>query len=452
MNSNIILTDKSPPPDYRCLMKPLREIWKNPDELKVIEDAVFRTDSIVIKSYMLLNLFVYESYQDLLKNSKILEIKDDNEVITYKTELEPISTFIDESLIKSCQNALSIKKAGPKNKNPMFQQFQELIKKIPNFDLENASYLSQILQEEAKTMIVAIENNIKNNFLQHYVNRFINSVFEFKSKNKFERKEINKIKKDILNNTLTSNQKYHRWINKYRHFIVPTLEEDCKGYYYDIQVNPQKYISNMIWVNSYFESKGERLYQVMPMRNNGIGHYIQIDTVSLIKLFIHDDVTDFTENVSELSTKLWQTYIHKIPKINKEYVFSNCIISNGISCAVRYIEKNRKIQKEIEDDRKRQAKKQPKEVKVAKKALKLKIEEDKEKLEIIKKKQKKELDNLTIQFKNKHQLETDMLKVLKENNKKEYTKQNKLFTQTKKSDNETIEELKSKRFRNLFRK
>ena len=39
-----------------------------------------------------------------------------------------------------------------------------------------------------------------------------------------------------------------------------------------------------------------------------------------------------------------------MPKYNDNYPFSNCIISDGYGCSIRYIEKETKIKKEIKDE------------------------------------------------------------------------------------------------------
>jgi hypothetical protein len=72
-------------------------------------------------------------------------------------------------------------------------------------------------------MITAIENNIKFHFIDNYINRLVNVVFKLKasSNKKVLRKELDLVKKDIKEGTTTCDEKYHEWLNKYRHFIVP---------------------------------------------------------------------------------------------------------------------------------------------------------------------------------------------------------------------------------------
>ena len=59
-------------------------------------------------------------------------------------------------------------------------------------------------------------------------------------------KELNLVKNDIINNTLTCDEKYHTWMNENRFKIVP--QQYDTSYYYDIKATPHKYLKNMIFM------------------------------------------------------------------------------------------------------------------------------------------------------------------------------------------------------------
>ena len=122
-------TDTPHPPDYRVIDVPLSKFLKNQEELSVIEDASIRTNRITNKTYMLLKLLLLKDFETTLKDS--IEF------------LKPLSLIIDNSLIKTIQNSLSIK-GRASNKNPLYKSILNLIKEC-SIPLENSNYLSQIL-------------------------------------------------------------------------------------------------------------------------------------------------------------------------------------------------------------------------------------------------------------------------------------------------------------------
>jgi hypothetical protein len=84
-----------------------------------------------------------------------------------------------------------------------------------------------------------------------YIKIFVNSYFKHLYQNQIENKnfkkqfykEINLVKNDIINKTLTCDEKYHSWLNENRYKIVPEIFEI--SYYYDIKVTPYKYLNRI---------------------------------------------------------------------------------------------------------------------------------------------------------------------------------------------------------------
>ena len=75
-------------------------------------------------------------------------------------------------------------------------------------------------------------------------------------------KEINLVKNDIINNTLTCDEKYHRWLKEKRYKIVPEIFET--SYYYDIKITPYKYLKLVpdLLVKFYFIIKKNNIFIV----------------------------------------------------------------------------------------------------------------------------------------------------------------------------------------------
>jgi hypothetical protein len=156
------------------------------------------------------------------------------------------------------------------------------------------------------------------NYLKRYVNSYWKQIYvkeletEQITRKDFYR-ELAKIKSDIIKGTTTCDPKYHTWLNKHRLDIVPprlthkNVDNDM-FYYYDIQVNPQKYLKHMIWMNAQLEGiKDDKqalyetnilkkikqpierigtMYQFCPQRTNIIPKFIHIDNASIVKLLI----------------------------------------------------------------------------------------------------------------------------------------------------------------------
>ena len=153
---------EEPPDKYQCLKVPIQKILNldtntntntNTKTLEIINDAVMRTNYITTKSYFLLRLWVLEKYHS-------------NQGIP----------LITEDTIKMSMKSLVKASAGPKAKGNNLLLLQEF-QKLHTFSLEDGKNLSAILDYYTTTMITAIENNIKMNFMD-YVKRFVNSYFK----------------------------------------------------------------------------------------------------------------------------------------------------------------------------------------------------------------------------------------------------------------------------------
>ena len=260
LNTSIYSSNK-PPDEYKCLKKSIFKIFKKIEDIKIVQDAVNRSGRITTKKYWLIALNAYTEFQT---------IKD-----LHPDYLEELPSKITKELINASQYSIQKKSKGgnkPKGETlEMLTKFKTLQENIKDFELEDASYLSQILIDETTSMITAIENNIKQHFLNEYINRLVNVVFELnKSTDKKNlRKELLKVKDDLRNHTLTCDTKYHEWLNKNRYFILP--KQYNLTYKIDIDNKPQKYLSHMIWVNLELERLEGKLFQVFLF--NGCSEY-----------------------------------------------------------------------------------------------------------------------------------------------------------------------------------
>ena len=362
---------KKPPDKYKCIKLPINSIL-NKEEYSLnifstIQDAVYRTNFITTKTSLLLRLWCLDKYH---MNIQI--------------------PLIDENTIKMCMKSLLLPSRGPKPKNNNLLLFNEF-KKLHSFNLEDGTNLSAILDYYAITILTSIENNIKMHFFD-YVNRFINSYFKVFYKDEITNKEFKKqmfkdlyvVKNDIINGTLTANDKFHNWIKEYRYKIVP--EDFEVNYYYDVKCTPQKYLKYMIFMNTELEKIEGKMYQFFPIQSSIIPNHIQIDTKAIIELLVDKEKKQYLDNVELNKEFLWDKFFNITQKI-KDYKFDNTIITDGYATSLRFIHKDYIEGEKIKNEKKKKGRKDAREM----------TNEDKEKKKLAKKKlrdEKKELNKL----------------------------------------------------------
>ena len=378
--------EKVKPPDkYRCIKLPIQKILKSDipiDVLERINDAVSRTNIITTNSYFLLRLWVLQKYHN---NQEIPIITEDTIRMSMK------------SLVKAS--------AGPKPKGnnlALLQEFQNTGNSI--FTLQDGKNLSAILDYYATTMITSIENNIKMHFID-YIKRFVNSYFKNIYQNELQNKEFKKqfykelqqVKNDIINDAeiLTCDEKYHTWLNDNRYNIVPKNYDT--SYFYDIKVNPQKYLKHMIFMNLQLEEMNTKMFQFFPLQTHLIPRHIQIDTKSLVELLIDADKKQYFDNIETNKEKLWNTFF-KLHHMNK-YVFDYTIITDGYSVSLRFLHTDFVNEERIKKDKMKNGKKlmkglteEEKEIKKQEKQVQQnKLKEENRKRRELQKKEKKEI-------------------------------------------------------------
>ena len=365
-------TKKEPPDKYLCLKLPITSILYDNKEkemkenMEILQKAIVRTNSITSKTYFLLRLWLLHKYHN---NQEIPEITRDTISMCMK------------SIVKSCSGQ------KPKGNNAiLLQEFRIL----NTFELEDGTNLSSILDYYATTMITSIENNIKMRFFD-YIKRFVNCYFKHLYQDQIENKEfkkqlyreINLVKNDIINNTLTCDEKYHSWLKENRYKIVPETFET--NYYYDIKITPYKYLKHMIYMCLELEKIERKSFQFFPIQTNAIQRHIQVDTKALVELFVetekHQKLLDIwikeTTKIKSGKNKgkpknktkgdlyncleqnkefIWDTFFN-ITQKRKHYVFDYTIITDGYSTSLRFLHKDFVEEEQEKKDKKKAGKK-----------------------------------------------------------------------------------------------
>ena len=364
------MNNKEPPDKYRCIKIPITSILynneNNIDILNTLENAIIRTNAITTKTYHLLRLWILDKYHS---NQTIPEINEDTVSMCIKSVIKPSSG------------------QKPKGNNALLLlEFQ----KLNFFSLEDGVNLSSILDYYSTTMITSIENNIKMRFFD-YVKRFVNSYFKHlyqeQIKNKeFKKqlyKEINVVKNDIINNTLTCDEKYHNWLREFRYKIVPEHFEISM--YYDIKVYPYKYLKHMIFMCLELEKIERKSFQFFPLQTNAIPRHIQLDTKALVELYVdttkHKKLLDVWITKEKLIEKgknkgkpknktkrdlydcleqnkefIWDKFFN-ITQTKKNYVFDYTIITDGYATSLRFLHNNYVEEEQNKKNKKKEGKK-----------------------------------------------------------------------------------------------
>ena len=324
------MTFRKPPDKYKTIKCQLLDIlttnnsYKDKNVLQTINDTVIKTNKIIIKSYILLRLYIVKKYEN---NIDI--------------------PFITEDVIKMSFNAM-IDKTNKKGKISsgsnltLLNELKNLYISNISDTFEDSSNLSSILGYYSTTIITSIENNIKNNFI-NYINRFVNLYIKTKYENEMDNKDTRKqlyndikvLKNDIIENKQKCNIRYHEWLITIRDKIVPTIISDNINIYKLLNDNPQSFFKYMIYMNIEIEKLGKKQFQFFPLQNNIILKHIQIDTKGLIELF-EDNKTEKFKTLSVIKPDLWNNIFNINKKINK-YSFDYTIITDGFSVSLRFI-------------------------------------------------------------------------------------------------------------------
>ena len=306
------MSNKDPPDKFSCIKIPIKHLQYADIKYDNLFDVIKRMHKLRTLGLQMLRLFILNQYE---KNEELLEI--------------------NELVVTNCLKSLCLESGGRKRGNEslaIYNKFSEFydsnFKDLIN-DTEISSIIDSYLDNNDKEkvmdfikpifskkidgtnlsasmsyMVIEIVTNIENNIKVHFINRvkqYVNQIFKkqneeilnnFKGKIKEERKkllnkELNEIKRDLLNKTTLCNQKYHTWINEVRNKILPP--ECTISYNLDVTKYPQKYLKYMIFMSRDLEEKQLKQFQVFPLTTDIIMNNIYIDTSSIIDILYSDN-------------------------------------------------------------------------------------------------------------------------------------------------------------------
>ena len=325
---------QKPVDKYKTLKCRLDQIISDKLDINKLMSAINRTNSLVTLSYFFIRLF-----------------------ILYKFDKKDNIPHINKNFILLTMKVVSKKsKGGPKGKdsdlyNELILFYNTEFGKLVNYEKIDKSNLSGSIDYCITDMVTNIENNIKCHFINH-LRKFVNQTFRqehndildtLKGKEKAKKKsdlnrELNKLKKSLIENTLECDKKYHKWLKINRSKILPSKYDT--SYYKDISKNPQKYIPYMIAINKMLEDKSLKQFQFCPLRTDITAKYMPLDTKAMIELMIDNDKVKYLEDVGKYKVEIWSNYFNlsdDIFKSIKNYTFDYGISTDGYSVSIRYL-------------------------------------------------------------------------------------------------------------------
>jgi predicted metallopeptidase len=328
------------------------KVNNNKATLEIFQDAIYRTNKIVIHTYNFLKLYILYLYDNKLDIPLI-----DEDFI--KIIMRIVSVRNDKRGCRTSKNTLKIMN----NLTIFYDKYYK--KTIDENNIVNDDKLSYILAYEAIDIVKNISTNIKEHYVDH-VCKLINIKFGWKKEiakindnnklNKNEKKEARKqlyqkifaIKTDMLDiegNDLISDEKYHKWIKNNKYYIIPVKDTYQKNSInYDVCCSPQDYLESMIYINKELaklstEDNPIKLFNALPLRTRIIPNYVTFDTASIISLLIEKDTIGFLSNIKLRQKEIWDKFFQTNKRVFKKnnYCFNFMIKTDGVGCSILFI-------------------------------------------------------------------------------------------------------------------
>jgi len=134
--------------------------------------------------------------------------------------------------------------------------------------------------------------------------------------------------------------------------VFPKRSNECP-LMKDLYKEPQKYLSNMIFMNKEIERNGFKQFQFFPLRTSIIPKYCPLDTKALIEILIKENKNDYLKDIMNKKKKIWDTFFkleHSVFR-RKGYTFNYSISTDCFGVSIQFIN-NANLEKENESKKK----------------------------------------------------------------------------------------------------
>ena len=345
---------EKPPEFFKSIKTSLKSVLKHPEiNTSKINDAVIKTNKIVIHTLQYLKLYLLDYYEN--NNNSLPVISKE---------------FINNSMKVVCGEKEEKRGKPPKKKTVEIKEqltkfFKQHYLPLMQNDPIDYSGLNTVLDYLKEDIITMYENNIQLHYVE-YVERYVNVVWKKKfltekirklGKTKAEREtrirslcsELRKIKNDLLNidtTVLTSKKYYHKWISEQKQHILPNKKKfEKNSIYYDLKCSPMDYLPSMIYMMKNVENEEESVNNVFPLRSEITPKYIRLDTTTLVNLLLRKEQGNKafykTEgNLKKNEDKLWKFFFRTERKCfsKTDYSFHHMISTDGVGISILFLQ------------------------------------------------------------------------------------------------------------------
>jgi hypothetical protein len=268
--------------DYLVLKNRLKNICNNEHIMQKLLSICERSNIIVRHTYMFIRCYFCYLFENKLEFPKI-----------------------NSQFIGNVYNCVSTVNKKYQHNDTDINDFNDKYFKKCLLKYESRDNMTQMLTYETTQIITHIENNIKEHFIKHFI-KFLKIVFDYKIKLKNTRdiKTFKKMFYDIKSYILGINDKvsieHEIFCNNIKTLLFPF--PIVKNVYYDLKVEPQKFLLSMFIINSKIENI------------NNVNETLKSSNI-LIK--------NINENISIINKKLKKTQIKKIDMVkNNIHMFN----------------------------------------------------------------------------------------------------------------------------------
>jgi len=344
---------EKPPEFFKSIKTSLKSVLKHPElNTKMINDAVVKSNKIVIHTLQFLKLYLLDYYEN---NNNTLPV-------------------ISKELINNSMKVVCGEKNEKRGKPPNIETI-EMKDKLTTFyndhylpltqnDPIDYAGLNTTLDYLKEDVITMYETNIQLHYVE-YVERYVNVVWKKKmivnkirklGKTKMERdarirtlcSDLRKIKNDLLNvddKPYQSNHHYHKWITRQKHHILPPKTKyEKNSVMYDLKCKPMDYLPCMIFMMKQVENDGECVNNVFPLRTEITPKYIRLDTTTLVNLLLRKEhgIKGFFKTNGELKKnedKIWKFFFRTERKMFHKtgFSFHHMVSTDGIGLSILFL-------------------------------------------------------------------------------------------------------------------
>ena len=338
---------------FKSIKTSLKSVLKHPEiNTKILNDAVVRSNKIVIHTLQFLKLYLLDYYEN---NNNTLPV-------------------ISKELINNSMKVICGEKTEKRGK-PAKNETIEMKDKLTTFynhhylpltqnDPIDYAGLNTVLDYLKEDVITMYENNIQLHYVE-YIERYVNVVWKKKiivdkirklGKTHKESEtrvrnlcaELRKIKNDLLNvdgKPYQSNHHYHKWIAEQKQHILPHRNKfEKNSVMYDLKCKTMEYFPCMIFMMKQVENDGESVNNVFPLRSEITPKYIRLDTTTLVNLLLRKEhgAKGFFKTNGELKKnedKIWNFFFRTERKSfhKKGFSFHHMISTDGIGLSILFL-------------------------------------------------------------------------------------------------------------------